>query len=44
MKRQTLVVDRARMVRGTLFPIADVTGSVEDALRLVRDVSLSRES
>ena len=36
LKRQTLVVvDRDRVVRATLFPIPDVTGSVEDALRLV---------
>src|SRR6476620_2745604 len=38
LKRQTLVVDRDRVVRGTLFPIPDVTGSVEDALRLVHDL------
>lgn len=36
LKRLTLVVDRDRTVRGTLFPIRDVTGSVEDALALVR--------
>ncbi|MBB6627019.1 winged helix-turn-helix transcriptional regulator [Nocardioides sp. KIGAM211] len=36
LKRLTLVVDRQRVVRGTLFPIRDVTGSVEDALALVR--------
>ncbi|WP_020144422.1 winged helix-turn-helix transcriptional regulator [Terracoccus sp. 273MFTsu3.1] len=36
LKRQTLVVDRDRVVRATLFPIPDVTGSVEDALSLVR--------
>jgi DNA-binding HxlR family transcriptional regulator/peroxiredoxin len=36
LKRLTLVVDRERVVRGTLFPIRDVTGSVEDALALVR--------
>ena len=39
LKRQTLVVDRDRVVRATLFPISDVTGSVEDALRLVRELS-----
>jgi hypothetical protein len=39
LKRQTLVVDRNRVVRATLFPIPDVTGSVEDALRLVRDLA-----
>ena len=38
LKRQTLVVDRDRVVRATLFPIPDVTGSVEDALRLVHDL------
>ncbi len=36
LKRLTLVVDRDRVVRGTLFPIQDVTGSVEEALALVR--------
>jgi DNA-binding HxlR family transcriptional regulator/peroxiredoxin len=36
LKRLTLVVDRHRVVRGALFPIRDVTGSVEDALSLVR--------
>lgn len=35
LKRLTLVVDAERVVRGTLFPIRDVTGSVEDALGLV---------
>src|SRR6478672_1790985 len=39
LKRQTLVVDRERVVRATLFPIPDVTGSVEDALRLVRELA-----
>jgi DNA-binding HxlR family transcriptional regulator/peroxiredoxin len=39
LKRQTLVVDRDRVVRATLFPIPDVTGSVEDALRLVRELA-----
>lgn len=38
LKRQTLVVDRDRVVRATLFPVPDVTGSVEDALRLVREL------
>jgi peroxiredoxin len=41
LKRLTLVVDRDRVVRGALFPIRDVTGSVEDALALVR--SLQRQ-
>lgn len=36
LKRLTLVVDRNRVVRGTLFPIRDVTGSVDAALALVR--------
>lgn len=36
LKRLTLVLDADRVVRGTLFPIRDVTGSVEDALALVR--------
>ncbi|GGN03641.1 hypothetical protein GCM10009721_33780 [Terrabacter tumescens] len=39
LKRQTLVVDRDRVVRATLFPIPDVTGSVEEALRLVRGLA-----
>jgi len=45
LKRLTLVVDQERVVRGTLFPIRDVTGSVEDALALVRSVqpSVQRE-
>jgi len=38
LKRLTLVVDRDRVVRGTLFPIRDVTGSVDDALALVRSL------
>ncbi|GAB3595594.1 hypothetical protein GCM10027446_21130 [Angustibacter peucedani] len=36
LKRLTFVVDHERVVRGTLFPIPDVTGSVEEALSLVR--------
>jgi DNA-binding HxlR family transcriptional regulator/peroxiredoxin len=39
LKRLTLVVDADRVVRGTLFPIRDVTGSVEDALALVRSLT-----
>ena len=42
LRRLTFVVDRERVVRGTLFPIPDVTGSVEDALRLVRSLSSAR--
>jgi DNA-binding HxlR family transcriptional regulator/peroxiredoxin len=38
LKRLTLVVDPERVVRATLFPIRDVTGSVDDALALVRSV------
>lgn len=38
LKRLTLVVDEQRVVRGTLFPIRDVTGSVEDALTLVSGI------
>ncbi len=41
LKRLTLVVDPERVVRGTLFPIRDVTGSVDDALALVRSVQRS---
>jgi hypothetical protein len=33
------VVDADRTVRGVLYPVPDVTGSVEDALRLVRDLA-----
>jgi DNA-binding HxlR family transcriptional regulator/peroxiredoxin len=36
LKRLTLLVDRDRTVRDVLYPIADVTGSVEDALAMVR--------
>ncbi len=39
LKRLTLVIDAQRTVRGTLFPIRDVTGSVEEALALVRSLS-----
>ncbi len=42
LRRLTFVVDRDRVVRGTLFPVPDVTGSVEDALRLVRLLSAAR--
>lgn len=38
LKRLTLVVDDQRVVRGTLFPVGDVTGGVEDALALVRSL------
>jgi DNA-binding HxlR family transcriptional regulator/peroxiredoxin len=44
LKRLTLVVDPDRVVRGTLFPIRDVTGSVEDALALVRSVQSDRRA
>lgn len=36
LKRLTLLVSRDRMVRDVLYPIADVTGSVEEALTMVR--------
>jgi DNA-binding HxlR family transcriptional regulator/peroxiredoxin len=39
LRRQTLIVDHERVVRAALFPIPDVTGSVEDALRLVRKLA-----
>ena len=42
LRRLTLVVDRDRVVRGTVFPIPDVTGSVEEALRVVRSLSAAR--
>ena len=38
LRRQTLVVDRDRVVRATIFPIPDVTGSVEDAVGIVRSL------
>ncbi|MEV6524779.1 winged helix-turn-helix transcriptional regulator [Longispora sp. NPDC051575] len=43
LKRLTLVVDAARTVRGVLYPIPDVTGSVEDALGLVRRLTLPHD-
>jgi DNA-binding HxlR family transcriptional regulator/peroxiredoxin len=39
LKRLTLVVDAGRTVRGVLYPVPDVTGGVEDALRLVRELA-----
>jgi DNA-binding HxlR family transcriptional regulator/peroxiredoxin len=36
LKRLTLVLDRARFIRGALFPVTDPAGSVDDALALVR--------
>ena len=36
LHRLTLVLDRDRVVRGVLHPITDVTGSVEEALAMVR--------
>jgi hypothetical protein len=38
LKRLTLVADAGRMIRGTLFPIRDVTGGVEAALSLVKSL------
>lgn len=38
LKRLTLVIDAERTVRGTLFPIRDVTGSVDEALALVQSL------
>jgi DNA-binding HxlR family transcriptional regulator/alkyl hydroperoxide reductase subunit AhpC len=35
LKRVTLIVDRDRIVRGCLYPIQDVTGSVADTLALL---------
>lgn len=42
LKRLTLVVDRDRTIRGVQFPIPDVTGSVDDALRIVRELAVRR--
>jgi DNA-binding HxlR family transcriptional regulator/peroxiredoxin len=39
LKRLTLVADADRTVRGVLYPVPDVTGSVEDALQLVRELA-----
>ena len=39
LKRLTLVVDVERVVRGVLYPVVDVTGGVEDALGLVRELA-----
>jgi DNA-binding HxlR family transcriptional regulator/peroxiredoxin len=36
IKRLTLLVSRNRTIQDVLYPIADVTGSVEDALAMVR--------
>jgi hypothetical protein len=35
LKRLTLLLDRERIVRGVLYPIADPAGSVDDALALL---------
>lgn len=42
LKRLTLVVDRERTIRAVQFPIPDVTGSVEEALRLVTELAAVR--
>jgi DNA-binding HxlR family transcriptional regulator/peroxiredoxin len=39
LKRVTLIVDRERTVRGCLYPIQDITGSVTDALTLLDSFS-----
>jgi DNA-binding HxlR family transcriptional regulator/peroxiredoxin len=39
LKRATLVIDRERVVRATLYPVPDVTGSVEQALDLVKHLT-----
>ena len=39
LHRLTLVLDRDRVVQGVLHPITDVTGSVEDALAMVRTLA-----
>lgn len=44
LKRLTLVVDRDRVVRGALFPIRDITGSVDEALALVESVLRERRA
>jgi hypothetical protein len=35
LKRVTLIVGRDRIVRGCLYPIQDITGSVTDVLALL---------
>jgi len=42
LKRLTLVIDEHRVVRGVLYPIADVTGSVSDALALISTLAAGR--
>jgi DNA-binding HxlR family transcriptional regulator/peroxiredoxin len=39
LKRVTLVIDHARVIRGALYPITDPAGSVDETLRLVRDLT-----
>jgi DNA-binding HxlR family transcriptional regulator/peroxiredoxin len=39
VKRLTLVVDRDRVVRAVLYPVPDVTGSVQEALDLVKQLT-----
>ncbi|MFD0973728.1 thioredoxin domain-containing protein [Plantactinospora endophytica] len=39
LKRLTLVVDAERTVRAVRYPVPDVTGGVEEALRLVRELA-----
>jgi peroxiredoxin len=40
LKRLTLLVARDRTIRDVLYPIADVTGSVTDALAMVRRAAI----
>jgi DNA-binding HxlR family transcriptional regulator/peroxiredoxin len=39
LKRLTLVIDRERVVQATLYPVADVSGSVQEALDLVKHLT-----
>ncbi|NUP48741.1 MAG: redoxin domain-containing protein [Catenulispora sp.] len=38
IKRATLIVDAARVVRGVLYPVPDPAGSVDEALRIVENL------
>lgn len=42
LKRLTLVADRTRTIRSVLYPVPDVTGSVEDALAAIRAMATCR--
>lgn len=39
LKRLTLIIDQDRVVRSVIYPIADITGSVVDAIKFIERVS-----